>query len=233
MQTWMPSDGTIIPASAFIPSLERTNTVCGLDWFIIDSMCAYLAEQLKTVMVPPVALNISNQHVSDPNFVKRLSATTEWRGVDPVFVSVEFSQDIMARDERLAKMLIPSPIDVGFSVVCDKYNVDPEALVPLMHMGVATVKVTPTLWRDSPIADLRALTRVADKLDVVLIAAGVETAEELKMLRHEASFSPRGFIWRTPCASRSTPSSARAERHTATGAGRHRRARAVDHRLTC
>ena len=188
-----PEDGTLIPAAAFIPALERTNTVCGLDWFIIDSMCSFLAEQLRTLVVPPIALNISSQHVADENFTKRLTATTEWRGVDPVFVSVEFGQDLIARDERLAKTLIPSLLDAGFSVVADKFNASPEALVPLIHMGIATVKVTPVLWRDSPIVNLRALTRMADELGIVLIAESVETADELKMLRHEGFLFAQGF----------------------------------------
>ncbi len=188
-----PEDGTVIPAAAFIPALERTNTVCGLDWFIIDAMCAYLGEQLKTLVVPPIALNISNQHVSDEHFTQRLLATTEWRGVDPIFVSIEFGQDLIARDERLTRTLIPSLLESGFSVVADKFNASTEALVPLMHMGIVTVKVSPVLWRDSPIANLRALTRAADELGIALIAEGVETAEELKMLRHEGFLFAQGY----------------------------------------
>ncbi len=188
-----PEDGTLIPAAYFIPALERTNTVCGLDWYIIDSMCAYLSEQLKTLVVPPVALNISNQHVTDPNFTKRLSATVEWRGVDPVFVSVEFGQELIAKDERLSETLIPSLLNAGFSVIADKFNAGPEALVPLMRMGIATIKVSSELWRDSSIGDLRALTREADKLGVALIAERVETAEELKMLKHEGFLFAQGF----------------------------------------
>ncbi len=193
-----PEDGTVIPAAAFIPALERTNTVCGLDWYIIDSMCEYLGEQLKTLMVPPVALNISNQHVDDANFVKRLSATTEWRGVDPIFVSVEFGQDLLARDERLAKTLIPSLISAGFSVVADKFNATPEALVPLMHMGIVTVKVSPVLWRDSPVVNRRALTRAADELGIALIAESVETADEIKMLRREGFLFAQGYYLARP-----------------------------------
>lgn len=189
----LPEDGTMIPAAAFIPALERTNTVCGLDWFLIDTMCEFLSEQLKTLMMPPVALNISSQHVSDENFAKRLTATTDWRGVDPVFVSVEFSQDTIAKDDRLAKTLIPSLLDAGFSVVADKFNATPEALVPLMHMGIATVKVSPILWRDSPIVNLRAFTRAADELGIVLIAENVETDDELRTLRHEGFLFAQGF----------------------------------------
>ncbi len=188
-----PEDGTLIPAAAFIPSLERTNTICGLDWFIIDSMCAYLSEQLKTLMVPPVALNISNQHVDDPNFVKRLLATTEWRGVDPIFVSVEFSHDLITKDERLAKTLIPSLVEAGFSVVADKFNAGPDALVPLMQMGIVTIKVSSELWRDSPLGNLRALTRAADLLGIAMIAEMVETEDELKMLRHEGFLFAQGY----------------------------------------
>ena len=190
---FFPEDGTMIPAAAFIPALERTNTVCGLDWFIIDSMCAYLGEQLKTVMVPPVALNISSQHVSDENFAKRLTATVDWRGVDPIFVSVEFDQELIEKDDQLSNRLIPSLLDAGFSVVADNYNTGPEALIPLMNKGIATVKVSPTLWRDGPIKNVRALARAADKFGIALIARGVETEGELKWLRHEGFLFAQGY----------------------------------------
>ena len=189
----LPEDGTLVPASAFIPTLERTHTVCGLDWYIIDAMCEFLGEQLKTLVVPPVAFNISSQHVSDEHFAERLTATTDWRGVDPVFVSIEFSQDLIAQDERLAQTLIPSLINAGYSVIVDNYCAGPEALAPLMRMGIVTIKVSARLWRDSPIEDVRALASAADELGVALIAEGVETADELKMLRHEGFLFAQGY----------------------------------------
>ena len=189
----LPEDGTVIPAAAFVPALERTNTICGLDWFIIDTMCAFLGEQLKTTVVPPVAFNISNQHVSDADFAKKLTATADWRGVDPVFLSIEFGHDLIANDERLTETLIPSLLDAGFSVIADKFDAGPEALAPLMRKGIVTIKVSAGLWRDNPIGDVRALARAADELGVALIAEGVETADELKMLKREGFLFAQGY----------------------------------------
>ena len=181
------------PGGRLYPALERSHTVCGLDWFIIDAMCAFLGEQLKTHVVPPVALNISSQHVSDEDFTKKLLATADWRGVDPVFVSVEFSQHLIATDERLVKTLIPSLLDAGFSVIADNFNAGPEMIAPLMHMGIATIKVSAECWRKRPVQEVRALARVADTLGVALIAEGVETDRELQALKREGCLFAQGY----------------------------------------
>jgi len=39
---WTMKDGTIVPAALFVPSLERTDTITGLDWCMAEEVCSFL-----------------------------------------------------------------------------------------------------------------------------------------------------------------------------------------------
>ena len=129
-----PEDGTIIPAGAFVPSLERTHTICDLDWCMIDSMSVFLGEAKDAVM--PVSLNISLQNADDKDFAKRLAATADWHGVPHGLLWVELSSQVVASEDPSANRFVSSVGKAGIGVVADKFDGDAGLLRTLAQKGV-------------------------------------------------------------------------------------------------
>lgn len=189
----LPEDGTVVPAGAFVPSLERTNTICGLDWFIASEMCAFLEQAAGTAALLPVALNISNQHADDPDFASKLAATADWHKIDHRYLSIELSQELIAGDERVGKVLVSTMVEQGFGVIADNFCVGPDALRPLKDAGIITVKVSAKLWREGEAEDLAAVVAAAKELGMVLVAEGVETKDELRTLKDMGIAYAQGY----------------------------------------
>lgn len=194
----LPDDGTVVPAGAFVPSLERTRTICGLDWFIAGEMCAFLSDSKGTPAYLPIALNVSNQHAEDPEFAHKLAATADWRGVDHKLVCIELSQTLMAEDKRVKDILVPTMIAEGFGVIADNFCAGAEKLRPLVDMGIVTVKVAASLWRDGADEAVAALVEEARSLGVALVAENVETEEELQALVSKGFNYAQGYYLARP-----------------------------------
>lgn len=175
--------GTVVPAGAFVPSLERTHTICGLDWVMADAMCVFLGEAQGTPGMVPVALNVSAQHADDADFAAKLCASADWRGIDRKYLSIELSAQTIAGDERVSGILVPQVIEAGFGVIADNFNDKPEALAPLAELGIRTVKVCGGLWREADDDALAALLAAASDANILLVAEAVETADELERLK--------------------------------------------------
>lgn len=175
----LPEDGTVVPAGAFVPSLERTNTICGLDWFMADEMCSFFADAKGTAAMLPFALNISSQHAADAEFTKKLAATADWRGIEHRFVSIELSQKLIAEDDRVREKLVPDMVQAGFGVIADNFHADAEALRQLKELGITNVKVSAKLWRDGAKEDVEKVVALAKELNLPLVAESVENDEEL------------------------------------------------------
>ncbi len=178
----LPEDGTVVPAAAFIPSLERTNTICGLDWYIADAVCVFLGEAQGAVAHLPVALNISSQHTADPDFAKRLASTADWHHIDHALLGVELGTNLM-EDEDVKGALAPSIMSAGFGVIADNFAAGASELRELAEGGVRAVKIAGSLWRGANAGDLQGIVAAAKKLGLVLVAENVENDEERAIVK--------------------------------------------------
>ena len=95
---WTLADGTIVPAGLFVPSLERTHTIEGLDWVMAELVSTYLENTGGDMGCVPISLNLSDQHATDDDFAERLLSTLEWHGVDAVMVRAEVSAEKLLED---------------------------------------------------------------------------------------------------------------------------------------
>lgn len=189
----LPEDGALVPAAAFVPSLERTHTICGLDWFIIDDICSYLAAAEGPAATVPMAINISYQHAEDTDFAQKLVATADWRGVARDQLSVEISGGVIAKNEQVLSRLVPSVISAGFGVVPDNYNAGASMLRDMADKGVKVVKLAAGLWRDGDPAAVREVVLAARELGLQLIAEGVENDDERKAVLRAGITRAQGY----------------------------------------
>ena len=65
-------NGKMVPPMQFIPQLEREGSVCKLDYYVLESVCAFLKDrQNKGLSVVPISVNYSRRHLEEENLVER------------------------------------------------------------------------------------------------------------------------------------------------------------------
>lgn len=195
---WTMPDGTIVPAGLFVPSLEHTNTICGLDWCMAEQVCTFLKEAAGTPACVPTSLNFSVRHTQDSEFSEKLIATARWHGVDPHLVRVEYSAAALLEGNAYLDALFASTVAHGFVGTVDGFSQGVLELAALADKGVRVVKVAGACWRETSIAELKDLVREATERGMVVSAEGVEDAAELDKLHAAGFVFAQGFHFAKP-----------------------------------
>lgn len=195
---WTMPDGTVVPAGLFVPSLERTDTILGLDWFMAEEVSAFLAKAKGTPAAVPCSLNFSVRHAADPDFADKLIATTSWHGIDPVMVRAEFGADKLLAADHALDHLLSSVLAHGFTGTVDGFSQGLSGLIELADKGVSVVKVASSYWRHAPIGELTEVVEAAHERNMVISAEGTEDERELEVLAAAGFRFAQGYYFAHP-----------------------------------
>lgn len=191
---WTMPDGTVVPAGLFVPSLDRTGTIFGLDWFMAEDVCAFLSSVVGTPAFVPISLNFSARHASHHDFAKSLLATIGWHeGVTPDCVRVELSEGIVLKGDPEVDALVDDVLASGVAVVADKCELGVEGLDRLARRGIGFAKISRAWWAEHSDEELAQLVREAAAKGIRISAEGVELAEEAQRLKDAGFTCAQGF----------------------------------------
>lgn len=194
---WTMPDSTVVPAALFVPSLERTNTICGLDWYMIEEICTFLEGATESPAHVPVAINLSPRHADDSDFVKKFAASTEWHAVTHDFVRLEFRQADLIGNDALTT-LASNAMKEGFMVSVDNFAGTIDELLALDKLGIRIVKVARSLWFDAAPEALAELVGCAKQAGITLSAEGVEEEGDLDRLTAAGIEFGQGYFFAKP-----------------------------------
>ena len=191
-------DGTLIPAGLFVPSLDRTDTIIGLDWFMAEEACAFIQKSHHGGDDVALSLNFSMRHATVGNFAQNLLATLEWHEVTPAQVRIELDGVALMGADETVRAFVESVVDAGFAVVADNCAADKEGLATLQDMGVNRVKLGRKFWSVQDDAELKEFVQEIARRGMVVCAGGIESAEEEARLRNVGVTRMQGFLFAEP-----------------------------------
>ena len=191
-------DGTVIPAGLFVPSLDRTDTIIGLDWFMAEEACAFIQNSKHGGEDVAISLNFSMHHATTDNFAQNLLATLGWHEVKQSEVRIELDGVALMAADDTVRAFVDSVVDAGFAVVADNCAADEEGLAVLQEMGVNRVKLGRKFWSAQDDAELAEFVHEVARRGVVLCAGGIESAEEEARLRNAGITRMQGFFFAEP-----------------------------------
>lgn len=193
---WTMPDGVIVPAGLFVPSLDRTDTIVGLDWFMAEDTCAFFQSVAETLAYVPFSINFSTRHVLDSDFAQKLAATIRWHEIPLESVSMELDTSVVLDGE--ADDLIAKVREQGIGVVADNVQSSNVDFAELRRHGIAVAKLSRVCWTNMDADALANFVRDAQEAGITLCATGVEKEEELAMLKASDVEQVQGFLLGAP-----------------------------------
>lgn len=195
---WTMPDSTIVPAALFVPSLERTDTIGGLDWYMAEEVCTFLEEAAGTPACVPTSLNFSVRHAQDPDFATKLIETAKWHNVDPSLVRAEFSAAALLACDPAVDALFASIVAHGFVGTVDNFNHSGSDLEALADKGAKVVKVSNVCWRNATNDELKELLEIAAERGLIISCEGVEQSSEATKLHVVGFRYAQGYRFALP-----------------------------------
>ena len=195
-----------IPPSHFIPLAEQTGLIVELGNHVIRTACAQL-KAWRDIGLGDIciAINVSVLQLLRGELAGRLRRALAEFDLDPSLLELELTETmLMARAEQAVNTLDELKA-IGISLAIDDFGTGYSSLSYLKRLPIDTLKIDASFVRDiSTDPDDRAITatiiRMAQSLQLTVVAEGVETQEQFEYLRDQGCHQIQGHWLAHPLA---------------------------------
>jgi EAL domain-containing protein (putative c-di-GMP-specific phosphodiesterase class I) len=208
---WMhPTRGLVSP-NEFIPVVEESGLVLQLGELVIDKVCAQLAQWQKQGMeLVPVSVNVSPRQFNQSDVVRTLSLALERHQVSPGLIEVEVTESSVA-NTAVALRAVQGIQRSGIKVLLDDFGTGYSSLSQLYALNLDGLKIDRAFVlqlgkKPGGAAIVTAIVTMARALGMHIVAEGVETREQVDILRSLGCDEIQGFLVSRPVPPSETPS---------------------------
>jgi diguanylate cyclase (GGDEF)-like protein/PAS domain S-box-containing protein len=205
-----PSLGMVLPTK-FIPLMEETGMIVEVGaWVMHQAMsqrAAWLAQGLK---VPPIAVNVSNVQLRQPDFLSVLCKALKLNEEDladrsdqQAGIDIEVTESLLLEggDQNISKL--KSVRRLGIGIALDDFGTGYSSLSYLAKLPVNSLKIdrsfTARMLDEPSIMTLvSTMITLAHSLNLKVIAEGVELEEQAKILRLLRCDQMQGYLISEP-----------------------------------
>lgn len=186
---WRHPELGLVPPGEFIPLAESTGLIRGIGEAVIDKACAQLAAWRDAgVLLVPVSINVSPKQFLRGGVQRHLSAAMTRHRVPASLIEVEITESAMMgdHDEILAELAALRALGVKLHV--DDFGTGYSSLSQLQRLRMDVLKVDRAFTSELGNSKegevfFQAIVSMAHALGMSVVAEGVETAEQLAILR--------------------------------------------------
>jgi diguanylate cyclase (GGDEF)-like protein len=196
-----PDRGLIAPAE-FIPVAEETGLVVPLGSWVVGEAAAQAAawQALQPLDSPPmvVSINLSGRQLATPGFAVEVGAAIARSGADPFHLCFEVTENTLLDAGGGSVAALEGLKDLGVRLAIDDFGTGHSSLTWLRRIPADFLKVDKTfvsgLGTDpGDTAIVRAVLDLGQALGLTTVAEGVETPEQLAVLRELGCDWAQGF----------------------------------------
>ncbi|NEX64090.1 bifunctional diguanylate cyclase/phosphodiesterase [Noviherbaspirillum galbum] len=208
---WMNPEKGMIPPNDFIPLAEETGLILKLGQLVIDKVCAQLAEwQAQGLPVVPVSINVSPRQFSESSVDRQLADAVNRHQLDHSLIEVELTESCMMGEEVSVNAQLAAIEALGIKLLVDDFGTGYSCLSQLQRLEVDALKVDRAFTarlcasREGE-ALFMAILSMAHVLGLSVVAEGVETVEELRVLQALSCNEVQGYFISRPVPAANVP----------------------------
>lgn len=199
-------DGRIVPPMEFIPVLEQNTDICQLDFYMLDSVCADIRRWLdEGGNVVRISVNLSRKHMMDVDLLDHIMNIVDKHNVPHEYIEIELTETTTDVEFRDLKRVVSGLQQQGIYTSVDDFGMGYSSLNLLREIPWNVLKVDrcflPVDSDDSTSSRtvmFKYVVAMAKELGLECIAEGVETQNQVKILRDNNCLYAQGFLFDKP-----------------------------------
>ncbi len=196
----------LLSARDFLPLAEQTGLARELDERVLRLVCENItAWRARGIELPAVSVNFSAAHFRERNSVGKIASILEDSGATAANLVIEISEFVTVGQGDNVGLALNAIKELGVGLCVDDFGAGTSTLANLVRFPIDAVKLDPgivraiaTSPRDAML--VRGLVALAAIIKLDIIAEGVETKEQLELMRELGCDQAQGYVFGKPFA---------------------------------
>lgn len=197
-------DGSYISPVDFIPVAEKTGLVDRIDMKVYEMAVDFIAKVIaETGRHITISVNVSVRHLMKNNFIEEIRRVLEEHNVSADHIEIEITESIMIDSAEKALERIEQLKAMGMKVAIDDFGTGYSSLSYLNSFPSDLLKIDKSFIDKMNLSDssrqyVAMIISIGHILDLKVISEGVESADQVDVLKDIGCDYIQGYVWGKP-----------------------------------
>ncbi|MGX8794191.1 putative bifunctional diguanylate cyclase/phosphodiesterase [Oceanobacillus oncorhynchi] len=203
---WKHPEFQEVSPGEFIPLAEELGMINEIGDWVLENVCRQLrAWKTNGYDLLPVSINLSSSQFLQADFVDKFWSVLHAYQVDPAWIQIEITESLFIDNEKYVQQILKIMKENGIKIALDDFGTGYSSLAYLQKLDLDILKIDRSLI--SGISHLSIKRKIATtivqlgkSMGMKVVAEGVETKEELDILRNHDIDEIQGYYYSKPLA---------------------------------
>ncbi|MEI7842532.1 MAG: EAL domain-containing protein, partial [Gallionellaceae bacterium] len=200
---WQHPERGLVPPDLFIPIAEESTLICDIGLWVLETACRQLATWQAAGIDLYLSVNVSVRQIPDALSAALIKETINKYRVPATSLALEITEGVLLSDIDKGVNWVKSLRDEGFRIYMDDFGTGYSSLSYLKRFPINVVKIDKSFINDMNEASndhvlVQAIIAMSQALGLEIVAEGVETEEQLALLKRMGCHYGQGFHFSKP-----------------------------------
>ena len=201
---WIHPERGFISPDLFIPIAERSGLIVEIGHYVIKEALKHLSSW-NSFSMPPITLsvNLSLKDLETPDFISRLTELLYRYDIGESQLKIEITEHASMANPELTQKRLSEIRQLGIEISLDDFGTGYSSFAYLAKFPIRTLKIDKGFVQDLQLNPqhhhiVHAIIKLAHSLRMDIVAEGVETAEDAKLLQEMGADYLQGYYFSKP-----------------------------------
>lgn len=201
---WQHPIHGLVPPTKFISLLEETGLILEVGrWALRSAASKYASWQDRGLAAPKIAVNVSAIQLRQDSFVEDIAAVVSSRNPGACGIDLEITESMVMRDLDRSVDILQKLRALGIRIAIDDFGTGHSSLSYLARLPLDFLKIDRSFVARIPeskndIAIVLAIVSLARSLELQVVAEGVETQAQVRLLEQLGCDQAQGYFFSKP-----------------------------------
>ena len=199
-------DGKVIPPMEFIPILEQNMDICDLDFYMLDYTCRDIHRWMQEGKnIVRVSVNLSRKHLVDANLLEHIMEVIDRHAIPHKYIEIELTETTTDVQFRDLKRVVAGLREQGVWTAVDDFGMGYSSLNLIREIPWDVLKIDKCFLpvegdAENEITSImfKHVAALAQDMGMRCVVEGVETEDQLDILRENNCHIAQGFLYDRP-----------------------------------
>jgi diguanylate cyclase (GGDEF)-like protein/PAS domain S-box-containing protein len=212
---WQHPERGLVSPTDFIPIAEETGLIVSIGYWVLHEACRQMqawrmcdhglrpAGGERTNSLNKISVNLSIKQFSQPDLIEQMAQILHSTGLDACSLVLEITESVIMENDNEATVALSKLREMGIELSIDDFGTGYSSLGRLHNFPISVLKidrsfVSPVDNNGKNLEIIETIVTLAHKLGVNVTAEGVETKEQLALLRKLNCEYGQGYFFSRP-----------------------------------